>query len=820
MASPLRWFRKHSFFFIVVFGVVLMGIFGLGSVITGLNPGDMARQATAENKVLAKWSGGELKEKEVQFLRQKHFASQRLMQEVYKYAMEQNGGNAFRVGVEPIRSIVRQGENPTPQQMDEEVMFRYLMAKRAEDEGYIVDENMVLDFLGQFSGDVGVTKNILKDLNRRANPSMPLTPVIRHLQQELLWLQMESMANGGMAFSNESREGIAAINPTEAVELFARTNRTIECKVVPLSVDEYVSKITDEPSESELRELYEKGKFDYPIYNFSEPGFKQLRRANIQYFFAKLDTFVENEMAKLTDEQVQEEYNKLVEAEDNLVMQVVPEQKDAADSDTTDPDATDAADTPVVPEEGSGTTAPAPAADSVKPTIELESPATETVPAETVPAETVPTETEGSGSAGEGGYVSLRPQQEVPEQTPAESVPAPGAGTTETVVPTEQAPGSDPATIEEVVGSDTTQEVVPTETAPGESTETPVVQTETPADADGSEKKMEPSDPVIDDNPKVKREPKALKDVADDIKRRMVTADARAARDAALDSAEKEISKFQMLRDRFKFGYDGNQEDKEEPAVPNFLEIADKYGVQFAETGLVDETQIGDEQIGQVIVFDIANRRAVQIADQLFQAYENVSVFQPLSAEDFRDNAKYLYWFAEKVDQKVPTFDEARESVVKYWKRNQAIESALSEAESIAEKANSQKKLLSDLYPDEAVDTGGFSWFSKFGRFAYGTPVGVTAAGEDFMKSAFELGEREVGVAMNETRDTVYAVQNVSTVTKSTNQIASDYLKQHFFQTRQVPQEVISAKQEYRRKMAREWNQEFRKEMDIQVVGQ
>ena len=816
MASPLRWFRKHSFFFIVVFGVFLMGIFGLGSVITGLNPGDMARRSIAENKVLAEWSGGELKEQDVSFLRRKHFAGQRLMEEVYKYALEQNGGNPFRVGVEPIPSIVRRGENPSPKQMDEEVMFRYLMAKRAEDEGFIVDETMVMDFLAQFSGDAGISKNILKELNKRANPNLPLTPVIRHLQQELLWLQMVSMANGGRAFTSASREGVAAINPTEAVELFARTNRIIECKVIPLSVDEYVSKVTEEPSNSELRELYEAGKYDYPFYNFTEPGFKQLKRARIQYFFAKLDTFVENEMAKITDEQVQEEYNKLVEAEDKLVMQVISEEPEEAapatdaggNGESTDtPDSLDPANT-----EGSETKIPdaAPVEETTVPEAEAEE--------------------EGSGSAGEGGYVSTVGHQET-EEVPAEAVPAEGQPVQEVPVqevPVQEVPAEGvqletPNTTEiqeSAPASDPVQEVEPAqESAPMESTEGTDDETEAaPAGTDAPADTQ--SDPVIDDGPKVKREPKALKDVADAIKRQMVMADARIARDAAIDSAEKEIRKYQMLHDRWEFDYGGEKEKTEEPVAPDYQQVADKYGIQFAETDLIDETQIDDEQIGKVVVLDIANRRAIQIGEQLFQAFDTVAVFQPLTADDFREGSKYLYWFSEKVDQKVPTFDEARESIVKYWKRNKAIDAALAEAESIAEKANSQKKLLSNLYPDETVETGGFAWFSKFGQFSYGNPIGVISPGEEFMGTAFGLGQREAGTAANETRDTVYVIQNVSALSKSTDQIASDYLKQHFFQTRQIPQEVVTAKQRYRTNTNEEWNQEFRKEMDIKVVGQ
>ena len=830
MASPLRWFRKYSYFFIVVFGVLLMAIFGLGSVVTGLNPGDLARSSTRENKVVAEWAGGELKESDVFNLRQKHFAGQRLIEEVYKYALEQNGNNPFRPGVERILPIIRPGTNPSTQQMNEDVMNRYWMAKQATKEGFIVDENMVMDYLAQFSGDAGISKNILKALNKRANPGVPLTPVIRQLQTEMLWQQMESMANGGLAFNTASREGVSAINPTEAVELFARTSRQIECKVLAIPVDDYVSKVTEEPSDSELRELYEEGKFDYPSYDLKDPGFKNLKKGKLQYFIAELETFVQNEMAKITDEQVQAEYDRLLEAEDNLVMQVVPKEPQEGD-------AADAADSPAetpgdAPSDTPGETpvegAPADATEAGESTggemVPVETPveAVEGTPemGEPVIDETsgnsLRENTEGAGGTS-GGYTSIRVQDEVPvvqevvqEVVPVEGVPVEG-------VPVEGVPVEVDA-----VQAETTE--VPVEAAPGaemagdEAATDPPVQEDptesTPAVADGSD------DPSIDDGPKIEREPKPLKDVAEDIKRRMVMQDARTGRDKAVDSAEREIRKFQMLYDRWENDLEGNKDETEEPARPNYQEVADKYGIQFAETDWVDQTTIGDEQIGQVVVFDMASRQAIQIGEQLFFDFDNLAEYQPLSADDFRTSSRFLYWFSEKAEAKVPSFDEARESVLEYWKRNKAIDLAMIEAEKIAEETTNQKKLLSAAYPEKAVDTGSFAWFSKFGRFSYGAPIGVTQPGEDFMATAFELKSNECGAAMNDLRDIAYVVQNVTPVEKSTDQIASEYLKQHFFQTRQIPREVMTAKQRYRQEMNFDWSRQFRKSMDVNVVGQ
>ena len=807
MASPLRWFRKYSFFFIVVFGVLLMAIFGLGSVVTGLNPSDLARRTTRENKVVAEWAGGELKESDLFDLRQRHFAGQRLIEEVYKYALEQNGGNPFRPGVERILPIIRQGSNPSVQQMNDEIMNRYWMAKRASDEGFMVDENMVIDYLAQFSGDAGLSKNILKQLNKRANPGVPLTPVVRQLQSELLWQQMESLAGAGLAFNTNSQEGVSAINPTEAVELFARTNRQIECKVLPIPVEDYVSKVTEEPSDSELRELFDEGKYDYPSYDLRDPGFKQLKKGKLQYFVAELETFVQNEMAKISDEEVQAEYDRLVEAEDNMVMQVVPKETPAGE-------APDAAGTPG---DGSATeTDDVPAEQSMEPggsVDAIEEAEEETELVEEVieqVTEELEENLEESGGGNSGGYTSLLIQDEEPAET--EIVEVLEIESSET--PVQEPDAQSPAEQETVPAAQASNEEAPAADAGSDSEMQEPAETAPGAVDEGSD------DPVIDDGPTVEREPKSLNDVAEDIKRRMVMQDARAARDKAVDSAEREIRKFQMLYDRWENELEGDKDKTEEPTRPNYQEVADKYGIQFAETDWVDQTTIDQEKIGQVVVFDMASRQAIQIGQQLFSDFDNLNAYQPLTADDFRTSSRFLYWFSEKVDAKVPDFDDAREDVLNYWKRNQAIDLAMAEANRIAEEVNDQKKELGDMYPEKALDTGSFAWFSKFGRFAYGAPIGVTEPGEELMETAFGLEINSAGAAMNDLRDIAYVIQNVSPVEKSTGQVASDYFKQHFFQTRQVPREVMTAKGRYRQELNYEWSRDFLKSMDVKKVGE
>lgn len=753
MASPIRWFRKHSQVMIVVFGVLLMAIFGLGSVLTGLNPGDLVRRGEDRNEVVAKWAHGEFKRNDLAGMLHRQEAALQLLNQLELYAIEQNDGKPVAVTAQRISRIFRPGEKQNVNNWHEQMLNRYLLAKRAEQEGLVVNETMVYEYIAQFAGDIPVTRNLLKQINRQVNPNVQLTPIIRHLQIELLAQQMDALARGGLPFDLDQNNPVSfsAINPTEAIQLYARTNKRIESQVLPVSVAEYVSKVEEVPTDAVLRQLYEKGKYEYPSFNFENPGFKMLKQARVQYFVGELETFLQNEIAKLTDEEVQNEYDRLVAADDDLVMEIVVEEPETRPADNAQEPESEGTKKEDADESDA---APAPDAES---------------------------------------------QDKVPAREPEESDSGTEDGSSESA--NADATGSDAAN----ESSDGDGDV--------EKTNTSLVQdSDTPQETDDS-------DPVIADEPRTDRRPKPLKDVAEDVKRQMKMEAARIARDQAMEQAEKELRKFQMKQSQWESRSQRN-EKMEKPVPPDFQKIADELNVQFIETGLINQTQIGDEKIGKVVSFDVASRQFINTGEDIFNRFETTEVYEPAKVDDFTTNSRLIYWMAEKVEQKVPDFDEARESIIEYWKHEQGVELAKQEAQKIADEINASEKLLKDVYPETALDTGAFAWFSSFGQFAYGAPAGVQNPGEEFMSKAFSLAEREAGVALNEMRDTVYVIQPNTAYNMSLEQLGTDYIEKNFFLTRRIPPEVLSAKRVYQQRMNFEWFIEFLDSMEVNVVGQ
>ena len=58
--SPLRWFRRHATWMLIIFGVVLMAIFGLGPVFDQMAQGFKNSGSSGEDPVIIKYRDGEI----------------------------------------------------------------------------------------------------------------------------------------------------------------------------------------------------------------------------------------------------------------------------------------------------------------------------------------------------------------------------------------------------------------------------------------------------------------------------------------------------------------------------------------------------------------------------------------------------------------------------------------------------------------------------------------------------------------------------------------------------------------------------------------
>jgi len=785
----------------VVLGSAAMAIFGLGPAFDALASRG-GREDSREKEVVATWKGGDITRVDLDLMEQRHFQAQRFLGELRKKAEEKKGEPVNSIAL-PI-SMIQDGKR---EMIDDQLITRYLMAERAKEEGMVVSDGMVNDYIAMFSGDIGFSNNDLESINAVANNRYcSLQAVRERLKTELAANQMQICARSAIPF---------VPNPVEAMELYGRTMEQIECEVLPIEVEKFVSKVTGQPPAAEIKKLYEQGKFEFPDPTGERPGFKIGRKLNLQYFIADYQTYLQNEMNKLSDEDVQKEYERLVEEKNELIMEpvtvddTIQVEPPGAESGTDESSTTNDGEVSPPPAET------APKAEGDAP-ADVNAPPTESDSGEEKSDEAAAEEkTDDKGEGDQSFSVRSSKNQFVStalqDEAPATKKPDPAdQSQTET-----EPPASTDSTPEDSTPVDAQDDS--SAAATQESTDaTPAV-----VEPGGLDQIMQDAAAVQakEDN----RKPQPLKDVVEKVKESMCEAAALKAMEANLTKAEVMVADY--FQKRLQWENDESSEKGDAPAPLDYKALGKQYNLIAKETGLVDDIEIAADTIGQVRVFMQMMSQGrpvpqlVPVGALVFNEFNDLRLYDSQTVNDnWGTKNAYLFWAAEKANTRVPTLKEAEAGIIKYWQKKQALELAIAEANEIKSKVNDvRSKRLSELYPERAFSTGAFTWFSNFGSTRYGSPIGVDMAGDKFMSAAFSLAELEAGVAANETKETVYVIQSQSQL-KSPEEVGSDYLENHFFKYKRIPNEVLRVSQLYFQELNLNWNQEFQDTMELKFM--
>jgi len=810
-----------------------MAFFGLGAVFDTLT--STARTGTRDNPIVASYDGGDLTRDQVTGMTRLHYGTRRFLNALRERGVEKRGDEFIDL-VRPIAPI-RDGQQEI---IDEDIISRKLMADKAESEGLMVSENMIDQYLfgayGVIDGD-GMSKRDLELLNREVNNNqISMAAIRRHLKMELLNQQMNTLSYVGIP---------KAPSPLESVELYAKVNQKIDCEIFPVSISEYVDNDAT-PSQSEIRDLYEKGKFEFKDPRGKRPGFKLARRIKLQYFEGDYQDFLDKVSQGLTDEEIQAKYDELVAQESDLVMEIVIDENEG-DSDM-----------PAINLEGDDETegeeeaAPKPAepasedqsykveaSDSQFVLVSMpvqETPAVE-VPVADVP---VPAILGGEGpveSAVEGVTQAIEGVTETVEGAVVETVEGSTKMVDEAVGSVEmavQAPATTAAPVdlktEEIEDStpgvkiDTKMdpEVVKDKEAATESAaaSSATDKAELDASADvggiGSMKDIDVGPLLTDDDDIVKRA-KPLDEVADLIRRQLKGQEAEVALKTAIATAENEVENYFNLR--LQWEVNGKEKNRPAPEVPDFQAVADKYGLRLAETELVDNEEMMKTELGSIYeIFSVQGRNVpVPMADVIFNSFTSLSEYDSTTTNNRFSGKSYVYWPTELADAEVPKLEDCKERIIEFWRQQQAVEAATKAAQGIAAKVSKDKK-LSSIDAAKTIQTGEFTWFQPRGqRAVLSSPIGVDKPSEDFMKTAFSLSQGQAGVAVDGSGETIFVIQSQSPKA-SMAEVGDDFLKNQLFRFQRLPPDVGLVSGHYFRQKALDWNREFVDSMGFELM--
>ena len=248
------------------------------------------------------------------------------------------------------------------------------------------------------------------------------------------------------------------------------------------------------------------------------------------------------------------------------------------------------------------------------------------------------------------------------------------------------------------------------------------------------------------------------------LKRELARVPATNAMATALAEAAGDIGDYGSDLMAYETTKDGPVDEREPmPEDIDLAEIARDYKLQLQETELIEYDDLKDQPLGQLGVtiqrmfYGRPFQDRIGLAEYLFGNYFQLDEWVPETLMEFGTNNQHIVLFLEKEDTRLRSFDEAKEDVEAFWRKQLADSQARDAATKVADEVNGSGKSLVEQFPNDAKPVGEFSW-NTTGQL-YPVLDGAVRTGPEFMETAFGLDLNKASVAFDATKDHVYVIQ-------------------------------------------------------------
>jgi hypothetical protein len=726
MSSPFKIFRKHQKVLLAVAGLMAMIAFVILPIVLQ-NFG--MRQGGSNPVVVSTTKYGDLKQSDMQNLRTRHdrvlgvlanmISKIRLIDSQYcRLMLEQQFGSS----------------------KEEELVSRWLMARRADELGINVSNETINGFLKDYSMDKLTPQEIQTFIKQIGGQGYTDQHFFDDMRDELKVRDLQNMFF----------VSIQGMTPGQRWDYYCRVHQQAQIECIPVLVSQYAASFKD-PGKKVLEEYFDKYKDKVHSPYASEPGFRVPQKIEFAYFKADLKKFATPEY--VTDDEIQTYYEKDPKRWDDLNKKYLMKEAESAgdkkepvekegDKKETPENAMPAEDAKPV-EGGAAPAAPeGEKKDVVKKDGEQTPPPVEAKPTDK-PAEKAP---EKSSSVERSPYrfVSLLADEnkDLPDQ-PKTDAPKADAQTTD--VPKSETPKVD---------------------APAASGEAAATVPE-PSAVDAKPADAKPGETDQPESPKRQ----LTEEVRNQI-RELVAIDKINAIFAKLEGVMKANATEWKSYDAAKIH---GETGLKEPSELDFAALAKQYEVTAGKTDEITQWQAReDKEIGQSRLFEMKQQPALSEAvfDNLPQRSE-ISLRMPFKSESEQDGdiSIYLLWKTKDIKETEPKWEDAavQKQVLEAWQLEQARTPALEKAKKMAAEAAKGKTTLKEAFAGvselEVIAPPPFTWLKggydpRNPRYDLNFDVkGVDKPGMEFMKTVFNLNEMGVGTAMNQPQTIVYVIQ-------------------------------------------------------------
>ncbi len=751
-SSPFQRFRKHQKTFLALLCVLLMVAFVLADMLG--NPSGPA----GDNAVVVETSAGNIRRSTLAALQRS-----RSIANTFLYALTGSP----------------QGFGPTD---PESLIDLYLMSHKAEQLGMVVGDEVINDFLAEL-GPL-TPEQIRRALDMAQVTETQLFAALRpELQAQ--WLQ------------NQYFYGVSAWTPAERWRLFQRVHRQIEAEVLAVPVSAFTDKVPT-PSDAELQRFFAQYQNFMADPLSPTPGFTQPQRASFQYVVADYNAMVEKVRETITDEEIQEYYDKnkslfpnpfrdeVAPLEDPRELVSPPVRRDAGatkDGEGNAPQGEGAAQR----DEAVGRTyLVAYRADGAENQEQDEKPAAEAPAADKQPADNQP-----SLSA---------PAQNQPAQ---DAAPAAQEGQQST----SSEPLPDRRTREEIV-----RELVTIPQLHG-----------------GAPPEFEP-----------------LWRVKDEIRNRLAQEraeqwilDGRPGVSVGLRELHNLMNKYteEWREADLRYGQDSKEldairKDLEQKVLETIRPGVESSGYKIVPpTEMLTLAELRDTELGKSLLVSVVPDVELPFnARDIGEPFRRSALFDSsISRSTELDRNYYLFWKVNEQQSYTPeSMQQVRDQVVAAWKLVNARKLAMEKAQELEEQARKENKRLTELSFDGnsgvelepmTMMQPSFMQFGGSGLEWTPLPEEFKNPGSELRLTLFGLQDGEYGVAYNAPQTIVYVMHvRGSSYVRSGQRITPFIAHQNFIATPLT--NYANAAQPDMMELQREWSSQLRKEYDVNIVGE
>lgn len=734
-SSPFELFRRNlKPLMVLLTGLALFAFVALPVLDTYMR---QSAGATGSD-VVATYSGTELTRGRVNYFTQNHNSVVRFLILLGQETISR-GGTPQVVGFsfdDQSGQVTQVGINQFPSEMGS--IRSLMLASLAQTEGFELDDNALQVWLEQYTNGTMTEKEIIGLLMRETQNRLGRPHLYEQLRTHLLAEVYEKRGVSGLFLGQSPRSG-PLLTPEEHWDNFLKLNRSAIVSAYGIKVADYLPETTESPSQIEIEAMYEDGKDRDPNKFSSEPGFHRQYVAKYEYVAGDLQSYIDAEVAKLSEEEIRADYDRRVKGGDFLIpvdVSLPPIEEPAAETEAEGASSSE------------GETADASAASS--------------------------SETSGSAPVSEGE----------PEQTEGSAAEDAGSETDGQTGQQEAAPSTDEQSSAANVAA--VRLVSAFQQEASEQQDGEAAQADSPQNPEQAD---QPADEAVVDNaPSEDSETETVESyesVRDQVAEDMVRDAAQKRMADALTRVESQMQDYFRQHTKYETTVKiKGDEGREPPAKPNLEQLAEELGLIHEVIGPYSVSTITETTASGEFIEPIAGSVSMdsiqmgQSANFVQLAYSPASaesqepslgLFTPISTLSPNPGTmrQYLTWKIEQVAAYTPTLEEVKDEVVMAIRLKEARKLAVQAAEAIVSQGKDKESVeLKDLIPEDKRDSlkeglGPFTWMTSLGMSgaSIGTVPEIEAAGADFMKVVFTNEAGTISVATDQPGDVVYIIQ-------------------------------------------------------------